>query len=410
MDCPIDDVLVALTADAPAIELRHGIGVRPPPPGPDKEWFGTPAGETLQTDNFGVVWANGTADAGQAQAVADELETAWQALIVDGDWPQPTLSESYLVWVVLDPYLGVDGRTVEVDAPEAPGGYPVISIDPALSGDELALSTAHQLTHAVQFRMREPAPDVDVEAWYWEASAVWSSVQIVGGTAWIPLADTYLEAPDQRYDSAIGDHHYGMFLLNSWLEEDDPGIVREIWEQSRWLSDESWPQILEEATEIPQDQLFAEFSAAVGNDQLALSAQIGEVTLEDDLLSGVAGLLPRYGVHHYRSTSNEAVIVEVPMGSDEAEVILASPSGTGLEVVLQPGEVLAVVGIRELGGSYQVFVRPADPGTGTGPGPATGRTDPSEESLVQGSCACSADRGPAGWAWILLFFGWFRRR
>ena len=403
MDCPVDQALDALTTDVPALERRHGIGVRPPPPGPGKDWFGTPAGETLVTDNFGLVWSAGQADVTRAQAVADALEDAWQVLIEDEGWAQPTLSETYLVWVVLDPYLGTDGETVE-----APEGYAILSVDPNLTGDDLALASAHQLMHAIQYRMRDPDPITNTEAWYWEASAVWASAKVVGGAAWTDDADGFLLATGERYDSKLEGHDRGMFLLNTWIEEDLVGSdgMLAVWEEGQFRPQALWPAILESATGTPQVSLFAEFHAQVANGNVGQPGQIDPVQLEGNLLSGVSGTLPLYGAHAYRNQQGESWIAE----TTNEGVVLAVPGESGSVVRVEPNETLVVMGTTELVSSYQVFLRPADDdGYGDPQGP-TGRTDPSTEALVQGSCGCASGGSAGGWALIPLFAAWRRRR
>lgn len=408
VDCPIDDVLDALSADVPAMELRHGIGVHPPPPGSSKAWFGTPAGDTHETDNFGLVWAPGQADTAQAQAVGDALESAWQELIVADDWAQPPLSEAYLIWVVLDPYLGTTGRTELYSSSDAPEGYTVVSIDPNLTGEALELAAAHELMHAVQFRLRDPS-DTDLEAWYWEATAVWAADRVVGGSAWTDEAQAYLDAPGERYDSRLDDHDRGMVLLNLWLEQDG-GSVQAVWDEGRISPGDDWAEILGRATDQESRVLFARFSAAMGNGDLDGASLLGPIALDNELLSGVSGFVPLYGSHHFEYLGTEPMRAELSDPSSTSDTWLASPQGVGTSVEVQPGDVLASVGLSDDGAIYQIFLSPLDPGPGTETPPHWGVTRPSEETVIGEGCECGHTSGAGWWAWILLIPGIARRR
>ncbi len=398
MDCTAQTWLDAQDAVRPPIE--HRMAAAATPPGAGKGFYGTPAGDTWVTDNFGVVWLPGEATLADAQLAGEALEAGWEAMVVARGWTPPHLSDSYLVWVVLDPWLGVPGRTEQVVTEEVPGGYPVISLDPRLASDDpeaFRLEAAHQWAHALQHRIRAFA-DTDAEAWHWEASAVYASAITVGGTAWAAEADGFLSAPELRFDSRVGGHDRGMFLLDRWLEGRGTSLEA-VWETARWLPGEPWDAILAEAAGEPADTVFASFAADAGNGRLDQAELFGSVHVRDPLVSGVAGTLPRYGIDYYAHVGAEPVQAELLFGADRA--LLAVPGQVGTAVRVEPGQRLAVIGVQDLA-DYQVFTAPA-PADPVEPPADRGRADPSELYWARPQRGCDAAGGTcAGWLFPVL--------
>lgn len=381
---------------------ERGVGVSPPPPLPGKAWYGTPVGDTLATDNFGVVWNPGEATVEVAQLAGDALEAAWDALVATDGWQPPPGSEAYLVWVVLDPYLGVDGVTVELASPDLPMGHVVIHLDPTVATDEERFreAAAHELAHALQYRVRDWSSE-PAEAWFWEASASWAVTRVLPGSeAWVADAAGFLEAPDLRYDT-LGGHDRGMVLLLRWAEANWPGAVHDAWEAGRSRQDDAWSAILADVTGQPEDALWGGFAAAVGNGLVDGADLLPPVVTVGELQSGSFGDdLPRLGVHYHR-LGGRAPMLATLLPDTEGALVLAVPGAVGDQVLVAPGQRLAVVGLDEVPADYQVFLAPppeTDP-TDTPP-PGGSVTDP-YEVLTPSSCGC-ASGSPGGGAWL----GW----
>lgn len=402
-DCALEHALEA--RDLVARDVARGVGASPPPPVGDKVWYGTPVGDTWQTSNFGVVWNPGEASQDVAEVAADALETAWDALVVADGWAPPPGSEAYLVWVVLDPYMGADGLTVELEAPDLPMGHVVLHLNPTLASDEARFQAVavHEFAHALQYRVRD-WDAAGSELWFWEATAAWAVPRVLpADVGWVTEATGFTAAPGLPYDSVEDGHDRGMSLLLRWLEAQQPGATLAAWTEGRDRPGDDWAAILAASTGLGDAELWAGFAAAAGNDGLPGSASIPDVATRGELVSGSYGDdLPRLAVDYHRLGGRAPMLAWLSDGTGE-EAVLAVPGSVGPEVLVAPGQRLAVVGLDPFGADYQVFLSPvADEPVEPPPGGGT-LSDP-YEVVTPSSCGCAAGAsGTGGWlGWLVV--------
>jgi hypothetical protein len=358
-----------LAGEAPAphpaaLVAPAGVGVaaavRPAPPD-SKPIYGGPIGPRVDTANFTVQWVEGQATEAQGAAAAAALEEAWAALVAEGGWPGPVSSDTYLLWVILDPSLGGTGFTTVYFTDEYPGGYPVMYLNPtwADNGDFWASLAAHEFAHAVQFGMRAWA-GTGAESWYWEASAEWAAERAV------PPRDTYAwssewfgSQPQLRYDSMENYHQYGMFFVNAYAEEAlDPEAMRGAWEAGAAAPGADWAALLSGVVGAAPEALWAEAAAAYAAGALRESRLYAPIAEMGALAEGAAGTLPRLGVHAWAVEADARVEAEGP-------VWLGGPAGVGPAVEVLAGETLVVVGAAD-DAAYTLRVGPPGGGADTG--------------------------------------------
>jgi hypothetical protein len=217
--------------------LPPGIGVAPAggPPRPplDRTHYGTPYEDHLDTAHFTINWAPGAATRAQAEAAGEALERAWEAYAAAG-WPAPVSSDTYFLWVLLDPELGGTGLTAEYYTDEYPQGYPVIWLNPLWAEDAPFFSSlaSHELHHAVQFAMRETWAPTG-ESWMWEATAGWASWQAEPDTRAIDYTIAwYADDAHLAAETMNSGHEYVMAAFTQHLEltQGGPDAVRALWE------------------------------------------------------------------------------------------------------------------------------------------------------------------------------------
>ncbi len=359
-----------LEGRAPAHRYMHeapaGIGMSSalhPPPPVGKGVYGGHFASYRDTTNFTINWEDTSIPTEVVDATAAAMELAWSSLIETQGWPAPTSSDSWYLWVFLDPTLGGTGYTAEYYTEDFPEGYPVIWVNPngyADFGPDFYTSLCvHEFMHAIQFAMRESAWEVEDErqAWYWEASAT-HAAELADPTidghqytsAW------YAEDAAVRFDTFNSAHEYGLFVFNAWLEESTLGTggMLDVWELSSNREGVLWDSILAEASGTDSGDLWAGFAGAYGNRQLAESSLYTNPTTADLALpqSGTADTL---GTRYYRA--RDTVAVQVVSGP----VVLSGPDGVGEVVHLEAGDILAVTSTED-GGAFTLDEAPDEPG------------------------------------------------
>lgn len=397
----------------------------PPPAG--RTWYGSPYDDHLETEHFTLNWWTSGVTEDDARRAGDALETAWTALVEEQGWVPPVSADQYFLWVLLDPRLGsTTGYTTEYFTDDYPDGYPVIYLNPSGASDApfwSALST-HEFMHTLQYAVRDWSGSNPTESWYWEASATWApeiADPDVDGhqycSAW------YASQPELRYDATDGSHHYGLFVFNAWLDElgVGPGAMLDVWTLSARRTDTPWDAILAESTGITIADLWAGFTGAYGNNELAESDLYLDAVREGVLTDGVGGSLPYLGSHYWRSP----VAAEVRV---EGDVILSAAGAVGASVAVHAGETLAVTGTID-GASYVLHMDTPnedtggdEPDTGIPPGDDTGPPDGDDTAGETGhpddapsarddkgdeapaGCGC-VTAGPAPTPWFAAVFG-----
>jgi len=258
MDCELDAVFAALRGEPPAdvrmLVAPAGLpGPRDhvPPPAAGKSTYGEDHAFHVDGPNITVQWDDPTIDVARAQAILDAAELGWTNLVEVDGWPVPVSADQYRLWFLLDPTLSGSGFTALYPSADYPDGYPVTWLNPAYVPDgstDYALSVAvHELGHSLQYAVRDWAA-TEEESWYWEATSEWMA------NRGAPEFDTYAWSsywyardPSDKYDSTANQHQYGMFLLDTWLDEEAVGPlgVRDVWTGA---AGRPWPEVLSEAT------------------------------------------------------------------------------------------------------------------------------------------------------------------
>ncbi len=399
---------------------------RPPgPPPPSRVIYGTPYARHLETDHFSINAVDASVSDAAMTASAEALERAWSAYIDVLGWPAPVSSDSYFLWVLLDPSLGgTTGFTTEYFTDEFPDGYPVVYVNPTTLTDfGSAFYTslnAHEFMHAVQFGMRDyDLAGGDTENWYWEASATHASelaAPEVDGHQY--ASDWYAQIPEVRYDSYENAHQYGMFVFNAYLEEGiGAGTMRAVWEQGADAPGVAWPDLMEEAVGVPASALWAAFTDAYGNRTLVESRLYSVAKNEGALTDGAGGVLDELGTHYWTISEDMDVL-------PDGDVILGGTSEPGTPRTVLAGEVLSVTALSD-STTYQLSVGAPGEWTtedsgggdegGAGGDGAGGTTDGTTDSATgsdgskSGGCATLTLTG-GFWAMLLGGLGLFGRR
>jgi len=418
VDCDIGQVLDALQRGHVPYEVPAGVGEDPPlPPPGEKVWYGTPLGDSHATHNFGIAWNPGEATLDQAQVAGEALEQAWEVLVTDGGWPQPVSSENYLIWVILDPYLGAEGATVELESPDFAQGYPLIYLDPngSVDDDHYRSTAAHVFHHALQYKLRDTWTDVDEEAWYWEASAVWAEELVdPERDSYARHAAAYADRPELTYSSRAYDHDHGMFVINAYLEEHltGPGGMLAVWQRARDWPMDAWDELLAESTGVEPEALWGGLAAAYASGGLADSALYPAPALVGTAYAGADGDVPYLGTHYYQYAGAPAGVTVIPLVPYD-DAVLGGPSGVGQTILVQDGDVFGVTGLTEGGVLYQLALGEPPPTVGDDTGdtlPPAGVGPGTTVKQVSGQrCGCEHGRVAVGWALILALLGVRRR-
>lgn len=431
MDCQTPQVLDALRGFSPAADIRYvqapeGLGVRDGPPAPppaSKAVYGTNMANHFETENFSINWANGDATDEIAAAAAEALELGWESLINDLGWQVPVSADEYLLWVVLDPSLGGTGFTTQYETDEFPTGYPVVYLNPSSfeNPDFFAALAQHEFHHAIQYGYRHEWSSRGDEAWYWEASANWAPYLVdPDSTAFDYTAAWYAENPELKYSSLDGAHQYGMFVLNSFLDDVlGDGTMYEVWHQSG--EGDEWAELIAATTGKEAEEIWGQFAAAYGERRLIRSQRwqpVASPSAED----GLSGLADELGSLHYELDEGEKRLVGLEMIDGEA--VVSGLAGVGSELEIFGGEVFAVTATSSGGAAWNLTIGdiPVDTGGGdeTGSVDTAGSLDDSGDGgeAVDTSdgageptgCGCSGGGGAgAGSALVAVFLAAIRR-
>jgi hypothetical protein len=226
--------------------------------------------------HFTVQWSDDTVDPDRAADLLAQLEAAWTVLVDTDGWPAPVSSDSYLLWVILDPELGGSGYTTTYTDDTFPAGYPVTYLNPTYDGElpafELSVAV-HEFGHMLQYRLR-PRIVGSADSWFWEATSEWTAEHAA------PDLDTYAQstywyahAPSAAFDSLERFHPYGMLLLDAYLDEDVFGFdgIRDVWLASEG-NDTAWDTLIAEASGQDFATVMDGMAAAIGAGALRESA------------------------------------------------------------------------------------------------------------------------------------------
>lgn len=378
----------------------------------DKSWYGTPAGESLESENFGVSWLSEEADSSQAAAVSVALESAWQILVEDQGWTPPAGSDRYLLWVVLNPYLGANGATSTLPTPDFPLGMTVISLDPNLSSNELQAAAVHQLHHAIQEAIR-PSTGYDADQWYREASSVYmQSLALPANDEYLGYVDAFIDHPQLRYDSPAYGHDHGMYLVNRYLEENQlgPGGMKSVWDLAATSPDVGWDQLLADAADASISEFWGGFTQSIFVESLGGTPSLPPLPLFSSLGSGVLGEPGYLGADYWVWEGTEAIGVTVTPLYFGAEYLLISATEIGNLLVVEPGDVFGVLSTADAGQGYLLFMTAVPSDTGTGGRhvipPQTNFRDPTSETerAVRGCSHLSP--WSVSWLWMVGLLGW----
>ncbi len=376
------------------------------PPGTQKAIYGERMDNHLDTANFTIAWADGEATQSDAERTAAGMEAAWQALVVEQGWQQPTSSDLYLLWVILDSDTGRYAYTTSYESDDYPDGYPVIFMDTDYSGhtDWWQSACAHEFAHELQFAIRDYGGTG--ESWYWEASAVWmEELARPDLDEYADMSWYYAWEARRRFDSTTNYHQYGMFLFNAYLEEDvtGDGGLHAIWQYASEHQHDDWDEIIEGALGIPAGKIWASFVSEMTANGLAESSLYAEPETDGDVEDGFEECLAMLGTEYYRMPWDGTLTVE---GWDEDDdVLIAGPSGWGTTLDLERGDIVGVLATVEPSANYR-FVLSPEPADTDWP-PEEDRPGGGWNGDVFDRCGCaSPGRITAHWAlagglWLL---------
>lgn len=409
--CGTPEVLDALRGlSAPT----HAAMVRPPPNLDGRRVamaeglpiYGSPYEHHIETAHFTIEWSDDNIDPDAAETAGEALEGAWLALVEQQGWTPPVSSDEYLIWVLLDPDLGMTGFTTEYTTRDYPQGYPIIYLDPAWATQDAfwGALAAHEFMHTLQYALRDWDGTDASEAWYWEASANWASeLSDPDRDGYQYASEWYADQADLSYDSMVGYHQYGMFVFNAWLEEQrGQGTMKAVWDLS--ASDTSpWDELLESSTGSGTDELWGGFTGAYGNRQLAESDQYTGATTEGGLEDGSAGELPKLGTHYWNARQDG-------MLTADGDVVLGDADEHGTRIFVERGDVVSVTAVTA---SDYVLTLDPDARPDTGSSDDTGAVAEGDDTGLgeekPGGCACGHSPGPSAWIGVLAL-GALRRR
>ena len=348
----------------------------------------------VDSEHFTVAWLDGNGDLESATAASEALELAWQGLVDDAGFQGPVSSDTYLLWVVLEPGLGATGLTTEYTNAAYPEGYPVIFLDPSWAADGALWESVatHEFAHAIQFAYRDYQGDLDEdrEPWFWEASAEWSvalarpDLDVYAGSS-----RYYATATAAPHWTMQRSHQYGMFVVNAYLEEQlaGEGAMRAVWERGATRSDEAWHTLLSDVAERPPASVFGGAAVAYGMGGYVDSDRYWPATAAGLVRDGATGTAGWLGARLFVADTDATVAVTATSGG----AMLAAPGEVGPSVQVRAGEVLAVVGTQDTDNAFVLTISP--PISGGGGGAADGGGDRSTGSGVSSGFGTEGEGG-----------------
>lgn len=349
--CKTPDALRALAGVA---EPTHPQMLQPPPgfggPSPSsltagKVSYGAPYALNRQSENFSINWTQEDLPKPAVDMVEEALELAWTRLIEEQGWPEPVSADAHLIWVILDENMDGTGFTTEYYTEDYPQGYPVMLINPNWFTSPAFYKglAVHEFMHTIQYEMREWEDGTEDQTWYWEASANMAPELVESSwdghhytSAW------YADNAHERYDTFIGAHQYGMYVLNAHLEDTlGPGTMLEIWEAGRTDSTALWDNLMRQATGLPPEEIFGGFSGRYANGTLPESSFYAFVTPMGMLLDGSSSTASYLGSEFWEVSADTWVKVE-------GRAVLGNARGeSGSEVQAFAGEMVSVTGLAQ---------------------------------------------------------------
>lgn len=384
--------------------LSLTLALAVPPSGGDKALHGSVAGQVHQTENFAVLYDEGVT-VEEAEALGAELELAWQALIVRDGWPAPTASETFLVWVIADPFVdgGGDVRVTTSDA--YPDGYPVLYLAPEADDAAREAEAAHQLMHAIQLRLMPIEEWEGENGWFWESTAVWAeNVVAADNFESFPLAAGYLEQAWMDHTSSDLDRAAGLFLFNRWIEELSPGVVQRAWIANA-ASPGAWTPVIAPMVGEDDGVLWARFNGTLA--VRGLGGNFGLPTVTAEATTGAASWLSYLATEFYQYEGAVPARIEAAPLLTGQDILIAHDDQVGTEVVVEPSAIVAVTGVTEGGANFQLLVYDVED---------TGWQDPdggvpSDARQSQRIVTTSCSHAPGlGFAWLGLAVLGLRRR
>jgi MYXO-CTERM domain-containing protein len=375
----------------------------PAPPSSDKTVLGERFDFWLDTENFTIQWNDPTISVAKAEVTAEAFEEAWDRLVIDEGWEEPASALEHKLWIILDESMEGTGLTTGYPTATYPEGLPIIYLNTyyTYEANFFASLCTHEFAHALQFKRRDWYTGGEREAWFWEASSEWmAEIARPELDAYAYSSIWYAAAPDLPYFSTCDYHQYGMFLLNTFLDEYriGPAGIREIWSGN---TGESWLSEIERVTGEPIEETWAGFTGAYraeafndsfiyeppleavspgevsspfGSEYISLGSVDGRISID-----GGIGAVVRGGTWMVFDD-----IVEIPEGDEPVYLVVTNPYE---EPLFYSYEILDAVTEDEPEGE--------DTGRLVDQSPA----DAEGETSQAKGCACSSGPNEHQWLW-----------
>ena len=383
--CLLPAWFAALSGGGPPLVLHEPTALTeietPGPPMTGKAHPFATSTYVYDTDNFTVQWDDPTIPDSVASWVAANAEEAWAVFLEDEGWIAPPTSGTYRILVYLDPTLEAAGLATFMPDSFFLEGVPVIYINPDYAEYPAYLEGVvhHEISHTIQFALRDWYAGGPEEWWYWEASSTWMQEYVRPGahqSAW--LSTYYVTDTTLAHDTVDYGHEYAMYMLNMYLGERTigrPGF------QSIWMDHEggSWLSEIARVTEESSQETWAQFVGAYFSQKLSDSLYF-EYPVLDTTPGTIEGHLGaqyiNLGDADGRLWLDEGIgtvvrdgdyqvfweSIDIPSGSGDVTLIVTNPSMEPLEVAFS----IEADPEEDTGSNDTGFVDTADPGIDTG--------------------------------------------